>query len=367
MNKSIGKDSCTGCATCQNICPNNCISMVMDKEGFLFPKVDEEKCTKCNECKRRCPAITRDNLSEIDIVKEYPTFVGYSKDQNVIDNCTSGGAFYELSRFIIQNNQGIVYGAAYDKKFHVRHERIDSMEQYHRISGSKYVQSEIGMIFRRVKEDLVSGKMVLFSGCGCQIVALKSYLGKEFENLLTVAIVCHGVPSPGVWDSYISKFRNVLKINFRDKSKEDWCNYSFSITTGDKEYTWKEDNNPYTYSFIKDIIIRKSCFECKFKSYRCDADVMIGDAWGIQNYCRKSFNPKGTSLIIIYTEKGRSIISRIYDRMKLECVSGIDVYRYNPRIVKSIELKKLRHRFSKLSKFFSWRICLRMVYKSENR
>lgn len=354
-------DKCTGCGTCFNICRNHCIEMKPDREGFLKPVINAEKCVQCGECDKSCRVIQRLSYKEIVKIKPYPTYVGHSISREVVERSTSGGIFTELAQYIIDKG-GIVYGAAYNAQNHVEHIRVDCIEALWRLNGSKYVQSETGRIFKRVEDDLCVGKIVLFSGCGCQISALRSYLKKEYINLYMVAIVCHGVPSPGVWDDYISRYQNVEQINFRDKRNRGWEDYVFSIKTKESEYSWEDCNNPYSYSFINDIIVRKSCFECKFKSYRCDGDLMIGDAWGIQYSSRKMYNQRGTSLIIAYSDKGDQLIDNIRNKVNIRQVYDMDIYRHNPRIIKSIKMQRQRRIFDKMTIVFPKLFCMYYMY-----
>ena len=353
-------DDCTGCAVCKNICKRNCISMVQNREGFLYPVINRSNCIRCGECERKCVALQRKKMSELETVPINSTFLGYSRSESVRRYSTSGGIFYELAHKILLMN-GVVYGASYDDNYRVIHTRVTCIQELYKLNGSKYVQSEMGNIYRKLEADLKNGKVVLFSGCGCQVAGLKSYLGNRYDNLYTVAIICHGVPSPGVWEAYISKFGNIQKVNFRDKSN-GWLDYVFTIVTTKKMYMWKELENPYTYAFAKDTIIRESCYNCKFKSYRCEADLMIGDAWGVQYGYRKMYHKEGTSLIITYTAHGKMLLDNIADNIKIEQVYGIDLYRANPRIVRSIQMTNGRKEFRKLSNYFSLKTSLYILF-----
>lgn len=359
-------DKCTGCGACYNTCVKKCILMRADDEGFLKPVIDHSECVVCGECDKKCPAIKRGHLDEIKNVTAVPLYVAFSNDCAVVENSSSGGLFIEFAKYIIGQRNGVVYGAAFDSAFHVKHIRISQMKEIERLSGSKYVQSDIGRVYQDVKKDLDSDITVLFSGCGCQIAGLKSYLEKDFSNLYTIALVCHGVPSPGVWDDYISHFKNVNTVSFRDTFNGDWKNYRFSITTTKKKYTWKEKDNPYTLAFVKDTIVRKCCYSCKFKSHRCSADLMIGDAWGVEKFCPKLYNDHGTSLIIVYTDIGQELFESIREQLTVERVSTIEPYVYNPRIIQSIKYQDSRKIFSKLNRIFTYRHSLLILSKVKN-
>ena len=354
------RKNCTGCEACHNSCEHS-ISMKYNKEGFLVPSIDKGTCKKCKKCERVCPALERINETGITTIPDFDTYVGYCKDDNIRKNSTSGGIFSLLAKNYVKNN-GIVYGAAFDKDFHVKHIRATTIDDIKRISSSKYVQSEIGLILREVERDLKEGKKVLFSGCGCQIAGLKKFLGLEYENLLTVAIVCHGVPSPQIWDKYISKYKGVKKVEFRNKEK-GWEQHKFKIKTSEKEYVWSDLDNEYMYAFCKDINIRKSCYDCKYKSYKSESDLMIGDAWGIKKCKRKLFDDKGVSIIITYSQKGKDIISSLSNEVCLEKEDSVELYKNNTKIIKSVQHNTYEKKFEKLIRIIPNNFCIYLIHR----
>lgn len=210
------KSDCCGCTACASICPRNAIRMVADDEGFLYPIVDEQKCISCDLCEKVCPEVNKPNIKT-----NLAGYIVRNKDKDVLFNSSSGGFYTALCEWIISHN-GIVYGAAFDSAFNVRHISATTIEQCVAFRGSKYVQSNLTEIFPKVRQDLRKGLLVCFSGTPCQIAGLRNYLRKDFDNLILVDFVCHGVSSPMLWDEYKkvieSKYHSlIIKTNFRSK------------------------------------------------------------------------------------------------------------------------------------------------------
>ena len=284
MSDSLGrvykkKENCCGCEACRQACPHEIITMVCDNEGFEYPEVDNDKCIECGICKQVCP-IHRAKVKE-DIIKK--CYVAYW-DNNVRLISSSGGLFSIFADETISNN-GIVSGAIFDKDYSVFHKCED--KNYELMRSSKYLQSRIGDNYKEVKKYLEEGRNVLFSGTECQVAGLKSFLKVDYDNLVTVGVLCHGVPSPLVWSKYldsISDKRNktIGKVSFRNKD-EGWKEYNLKINFKNGEVL-KEGfgNNPYMKSFLSEICLRPSCHKCKFKKLEREADITIGDSWGIK-------------------------------------------------------------------------------------
>ena len=213
------KSKCCGCSACVNICPNNAISMDIDDDGFKYPIVDVGKCINCGLCEKACPY--NNEYIKKNIYDKSIAYGGWNNDDEIRKKSTSGGIFSAISKYILNNN-GVVCGAIYNEKFEVVHEIIDNIDDLEKIYGSKYVQSDLKDNFRRIKKYLNDGRLVLFSGTPCQVSGLNSFLVKEYENLYTCDIVCHGVPSPKVFEKYKRELEEannseILNINFRDK------------------------------------------------------------------------------------------------------------------------------------------------------
>ena len=228
MIKINEKKDCMGCHGCYNICPKSCITMESDSEGFWYPKVDEDKCIECGLCEKVCPIINPIKEMDYRII----AFACKNKDNEVRKLSSSGGVFSLLCNYVISKN-GVVFGAAFDKEFNVRHMFAETLEECEKFRGSKYVQSKIGDTYIEAKKFLDKGRLVLFSGTPCQISGLESFLMKKYENLIMVDIACHGVPSPLVYKNYIKLLEEKNKshmnsLSFRDKST-GWSKYSIKV------------------------------------------------------------------------------------------------------------------------------------------
>jgi coenzyme F420-reducing hydrogenase beta subunit len=348
MIKIEDKSKCCGCTACYSICPKNAIFMQEDEEGFKYPVVDREKCINCNLCEKVCPY--KNEYTSKKILKEILTFGGWINDEEIRKNSTSGGIFTAISEKILDNG-GLVCGAIYDNSLNVKHTIVDNLNDLKKINGSKYVQSDMGDNFKKIKEYLNNKKDVLFSGTPCQIAGLNLYLGKEYDNLYTCDIVCHGVPSPKVFNKYkneleIKNNSKLLEINFRNKIT-GWKNYSFSAKfENSEEYIQKASNNEYMKAFLNDIDLRKSCPTCKFAKLPRYSDFTLGDFWGVSKYYSEldEFD-KGTSLILVYTEKGKRLLEESNVFIK-QCDLKKSI-KYNPSILKHNKANKNREKFLK--------------------
>ena len=342
MIEIIKKEDCTGCHACYNICPKECITMDHDVEGFLYPNINTEKCIKCNLCEKVCPIIHQEKIENNPIA-----YGSYNKNKDIRNQSTSGGIFTLIAESVISSG-GVVFGAGFDENYNVIHSSTDDISGLEKFRGSKYVQSKIGNTYKQVKQLLKEDKKVLFTGTPCQIGGLKSYLGKDYSNLICQDIVCHGVPSQYVWQHYknlISKDRNIKKINFRDKST-GWKRYSlkFDFTDG-KSYEEVGNKNDYIKGFIKNLYLRPSCYECAYKTLNRQSDITLADFWGVEGILPNLDDNKGTSLIFINTDKGKEIFDKIKSDIICERVDIEKSIIYNPCAVKSCEKNKCRNKF----------------------
>lgn len=311
MIKIIDKTKCCGCGACVQICPRKCIKFLEDEEGFFYPKVNLQNCVDCNLCMEVCPIRNRDD-SKNEMQK---TYIAYAVNEQLRNESSSGGIFSLLAEKIINKN-GIVFGAAFDDDFLVEHIGVTNNSGLHKLRGSKYLQSRPQNCYFETLQYLEKGKIVLYTGTACQIAGLKKYLKKEYDNLITVDILCHGVPSPIVWKSYLNeqekKFSAKAKeISFRKKSK-GWKDFSLEILFNNgekKEEIFK--NNIYMQLFLKNIILRPSCYRCEFKSLNRESDLTIGDCWGVENYMPEMDDNCGTSVIIVHSQKGYSLLKQL--------------------------------------------------------
>ena len=253
------KEQCCGCGACEQICPRNCIKMKDDEEGFLYPRPIENRCIHCNLCDHVCPTVNYRTNSD----KILGCYIAYNVNEEIRKTSSSGGIFFQLASLIIDHG-GIVYGAAFDKDYSVHHIRTCSHDQLLSLKGSKYTQSRIEHTFLNVREDLNDGKIVVFSGTACQVAGLKTFLGKENEErLLTIDLLCHGVPSPKVWSLYLryisSINKNITHISFRDKST-GWKHYSMRFDFEEQEnYVCIHQNDCYSQLFLSIDILNPRC------------------------------------------------------------------------------------------------------------
>lgn len=308
------KVDCSGCYACANICTENCLSMIQDDEGFWYPNVDENKCIKCKLCIKVCPIINKNN-EVYDIVSfSKKVYAAKNVDDIVRLSSSSGGVFTLLAEKVIESN-GIVIGAVFNEKFEVDHQIIESKKDIDKIRGSKYVQSRIGDTLKKVKYELDKKRLVLFTGTPCQISGLKSYLIKDYDNLITQDIICHGVPSPEVWSKYLryickGKYK-IDSINFRSK-KENWRSFSLLFRFDNGKSTAKNiEEDYYLIAFQNNIDLRPSCYDCRFKGEDRVSDFTLADFWGIEDTNIKLDDNKGTSVTIVNSIKGEKLFDEI--------------------------------------------------------
>jgi len=330
----IKKESCTGCYACSSICPVNCISIDMDSEGFGYPHTETNNCIKCGRCVAVCPVIKKRT------VKNNPSaFACINKNDNIRLMSSSGGVFSAISENVIGRG-GVVFGAAFNSKFELHHSYCESLESIRIYRGSKYLQSQIGDSYKNAKTFLDAGRLVLFSGTPCQIGGLDSFLGKQYDNLITADIICHGVPSPKVFNIYVgirektsgSAAKHVL---FRSKST-GWRNYSvdFNFANGTR-YTETHHKDPYMKAFLNGLCLRSSCYSCKFKGLHRLSDITLADFWGANEIIPDMYDNKGISLVLANSEKGKTIIHNISENLLISEVRIDNAVRYNPSAIKS--------------------------------
>lgn len=305
---------CTGCAACYNSCARNAIQMVPDVEGFLFPDVDLKSCVNCGLCEKVCPALNQNNDSFDVIPDAYAVWSYLDREKS-----SSGGAFSAFARYVL-GNSGIVYGAAFYDGFNVRHVAVDSLEKLDRLRGSKYIQSSIGDVFKQVRTAVRNERQVLFCGTPCQVDGLKKFLTKDYDNLITLDLACHGVPSYKVFESYIEKLakkKNLDKsdINgFEFRKRDGWDKTPYVYIKNKKTAVYGVDAL-FTEAFDAASIFRKSCYSCKYAKFPRVGDCTIADFWGIGLHGRSFLHDtsKGVSLVITNTKKGNNFLRNLKD------------------------------------------------------
>ena len=284
MNYPIGlKEFCTGCSACFNICPVKCIDMKMDKEGFLFPVIKSNECTDCQKCKKVCPILSPAELNNNNNPSVYAC---WNKDEGIRYESSSGGAFSALAASVIEED-GVVYGAAYDNTMTVRHIAVTNNKDLYKLRGSKYVQSDLGNVFSDIKEHLNVGKKVLFSGTPCQVAGLKNFMMDKSADLITCDLFCHGVPSPGLFSKYIKYIEKkigdkVVDYKFRSKQYGWGVTSRVVISEHGTQKVMKNKDDSFYYGFAYRLCLRNACYNCKYTKVERVGDITLGDFWELK-------------------------------------------------------------------------------------
>lgn len=341
------KENCSGCHACYNICPNGAIKMMVDEKGFKYPTIDREKCIDCGLCEKVCPIINKQNKENSPKV-----IACYNKDEEIRMKSSSGGIFSLIAEEII-NRGGVVCGAAFDEDFNLSHQFVEDAEQLDRLRTSKYLQSSIDDTYEKTKEYLLDDRYVLFTGTPCQIQGLLTYLGKDYDRLYTQDIVCHGVPSPMIWKKYMEYRKHIdnkvpKAINFRDKKQEGWHLFSLSFNYGDSEYAKNQKEDYYMKVFLKDVCLRDSCYQCCFRDKNRMSDITLADFWKTEEMAPELDDNKGTSLVLINSEKGNELYELIKKKIIYKEISIENAMISNPAIIRSPKKhNKKREKFFK--------------------
>lgn len=309
----VNPDKCTGCGMCYNICPTKAIDMIADDEGFHIPHVNEN-CVDCGLCLSRCPQMKNPLL-----LRAEHCYAVIAKNK-YREKASSGGVFPALASYIIEKN-GVVFGAAFNDDYSaVKHIAVDKQSDLSKILKSKYVQSDINNSFRQAKALLEQGRLVLFSGCPCQIDGLKSYLGRDYESLITVDILCHGVPSPLAYRKFLAEIsqrenKQIIDVDFRDR-KYGWGKL-IRILFSDSSSHYDYNNENYLRAFTDGVLLRDSCFSCKYATTHRAGDMTLGDFWGIKNYEERLDDGKGTSLVMCNTAKAIALFKAVANKFSV--------------------------------------------------
>lgn len=315
------KRKCTGCGACATACPLNLIEMAEDKEGFLYPFIDVSKCVNCGKCERVCH-LRKDVYEGLEKTNERTYYAAVAKDKDLLKEVSSGGAAWVMASRFVQNS-GIVYGAAMDNNLEVKHIRVDNADDLNRIKRSKYLQSNTCGIFENVKADLTDGRKVLFTGTPCQIAGLYAYLGKDYADLFTIDIVCHGVPSSYMFRKYVEELEKkegsqVSNIVFRDKS-HGWSDNHYNIEfKNGKHKSQSSVIHPFHGVYLNGLISRPSCGECKYTKFPRVGDVTVADYWKYSGELKKSNGNQGISLVVLNTAKAKELMDITKDYLETD-------------------------------------------------
>lgn len=340
------KSNCCGCEACVQICPHECISFIQDEEGFYYPKVDADNCINCRLCEKVCPALNPFNSQEPQKV-----FAAINNDIEIRKESSSGGIFTLFANYII-NIGGVVFGAKFDRNWQVVIDYTETTDGLSEFRGSKYVQARTERSFIQCEKFLKAGKTVLYSGTPCQIAGLLHFLPRKYENLYTLDVVCHGVPSPGVWKKYLRQLskQNGIVSDIKFRAKEyGWQDYCFKVCfLSDKRNDVKVICTPhnediYMLAFLSNMTLRPSCYKCPVKRGRSMSDVSLADFWGIDHIMPNMNDDLGVSLVLLNSKKSM----KLFD--VLECKYEQLLYRqaceYNPTIMECAKPHHYRKHF----------------------
>lgn len=339
------KEDCMGCSACASVCPKQCISMRSDKEGFVYPTVEKTSCVDCRLCERICPILNKKEVAQRGV----DVYAAYNKDQATRLSSSSGGLFSILATILIQCN-GLVFGAMVNEQRAVVHYAIERLEDMDALRGSKYVQSDINGTYVQVKHALELDRLVLFSGTPCQVAGLKSFLGKEYEGLITQDFICHGVSSPMVWEKYVQhqetkRKAKIVKASFRSKVK-GWSKFSMELLfSNQKTYSKTLDKDMMLQFFLKNYSLRPACYTCQFKGKTHVSDFTLADFWGIEALKPEMDDGKGASIIFVNTEKAERLFDRIKGEMVVERMEMDAILPYNTAILHAVDAPQDRQAF----------------------
>lgn len=312
-NISFVQDQCVGCRSCEQVCPKQCIAIKPTTEGFLYPVVDENQCVQCRRCVQACPT----QNTQMHRHEPQSVWAFRNRNEDEIMRSASGGAADVAANVALQKD-GVVYGAAYDENFAVRHIEVTGQEQRERLQSSKYVQSDIHDCYSKARSMLREGRIVLFTGTPCQIAGLYAFLGGDQPNLYTVDLICHGVPSPKLFAKYL-QYQNrqmksrVLYYNFRSKDKRGWGT-RYLLKTNSKSKTNTLSLDRYGKHFMVGDCYRESCYQCSYANTNRVADITVGDFWGILRCHPEFFSEKGVSSVLVNTDKGAELFKLMQEQ-----------------------------------------------------
>ncbi len=339
---SVKREECYGCRSCEQICPKQCISVLPDNEGFLYPSVNEGVCANCGLCVKHCPVFNK-------IGDTSPAYLGLRlKDNKELSESASGGVFAGFADYILENG-GVVFGCAFDENLQAQHIKINNKAELKLIKGSKYVASNTRETYREVSEILKDypEKNVFYTGTPCQISGLYSFLGNKPEKLFTADIICHGVPSQKLFNKYIEwlslKANNkIIYYGFRDKDVSGWtCCGKTKTKTKTKTINGAVD--PYYSSFMRGETYRQCCYQCAFADIKKrPGDITMGDFWGVETAHPKFYSSKGVSCCLLNNDKGKFLFEKISSRFDFIETSADKITRKNGNLLRPTKKPAVR-------------------------
>ena len=330
MEKICERNDCTGCLACMNICPKEAISISFDKDGLMLPSIDRDKCVDCGMCAKTCPV-----NNPVEKKKPLKTYAAWNLDDEKHRISSSGGLARAMYDYAIDNG-GVCYGTRFDEKLDLRFVRADKRENLDEFQGSKYVQAIVGDTPRLVNKDLEEGRLVVYIGTPCQIAGLKNYLRKDYDNLITADLICHGVPSIKYLHEHVEYLENKKKIKADNVKFRGEYDYKMALFNKGKliycKDRWKDT---YYTAFLESLFYRPGCYKCSYACSERVSDITLGDFWGVGK--EKSFSlpsVEGVSVVLPMTDKGDAFIEKLKDKIYLEERSLSEAIKGNAQLNK---------------------------------
>lgn len=330
------KNLCSGCGACAAACPKKCIKMTADNEGFRYPIIEQAHCVSCKVCEQACPVTSPPRLS-----KETLAVAAQNQNETIRMESSSGGVFSALAEYVLAKG-GLVCAAIYDENQIVSHIIIDKPDRIGAMRSAKYAQSKSENCFSRIKKGLQENMYVLFAGTPCQTAGLSQYLGKKYKTLILVDMICHGVPSPKVWEKYLRERQTsdapqsgFQSINLRNK-ETGWSRYSYSVKIqyqNGVKYQRPQGQDWFMRGFVQNLYLRPSCSQCSFKGIERCSDLTLGDCWGIWDIAPEFDDNRGTSLLLIHSETGKQAWDNISSEFRTYSLSIDQAVAQNPSAI----------------------------------
>jgi Pyruvate/2-oxoacid:ferredoxin oxidoreductase delta subunit len=346
------KDACCGCGACLSACPQSCIIMTRDEEGFDYPVVERAHCTQCGRCRDVCPILNVPDKK--DFYERPAAYAAWNLDEYVRRASTSGGVFSVLAEYVLAK-KGVIFGAAFEDDFRsVRHIAVESSNELDKLRGSKYVQSSTIGVFGKIRTFLAAGREVLFTGTPCQVAAVRNFIGPNTAGLTTCDLVCHGVPSPGVFEKYIDEQSQAFQsstAHYVFRGKEQGWNFPMVQQVFKNGRVYKSWNwgDPFMHGFLKDIILRPICYRCEFPSFPRVADITLADYWGVATKYPKYDDNRGTSLVLVNSAVGDLLLKTCATRLFLADVDLDHAVSHNSHLYRPAHMPEIRKCFFEAS------------------